>query len=39
VRTGGHFSLSSWSGLGGTAYSLSVEHGKIESTQVGGGIY
>jgi cyanophycinase-like exopeptidase len=39
VKTGGHFDLSSWTGEGGTAYSLSVEHGKIESTQAGGGIY
>ena len=39
VRAGGHFDLTSWSGDGGTAYSLSVERGKIESTQAGGGIY
>ncbi len=39
VRAGGHFDLTSWTGAGGTAYSLSVEHGKIESTQVGKGIY
>jgi cyanophycinase len=39
VRAGGHFDLSSWSGDGGTAYSLSVERGKIESTQAGKGIY
>ncbi len=39
VPTGGHFDLTTWTGDGGTAYSLSVERGKIESTQAGGGIY
>jgi cyanophycinase len=39
VRAGGHFDLKSWTGEGGTAYSLSVERGKIESTQAGKGIY
>jgi len=39
VRAGGHFDLALWKGEGGTAYSLSVEKGKIESTQEGGGIY
>jgi len=39
ARTGGHFDLNSWTGEGGTAYSLSVENGKIASTQPGGGIY
>ncbi len=39
VRTGGHFDLSSWTGDGGTAYSLFVERGKIESTQRGNEIY
>jgi cyanophycinase len=39
VKAGGHFDLTSWAGDGGTAYSLSVERGKIVSTQVGGGIY
>ena len=39
VKTGGHFDLTSWTGDGGTAYSLSVERGKIASTQAGGGIY
>jgi cyanophycinase len=33
VKTGGHFDLNSWTGEGGTAYSLSVIQGKIESTQ------
>ena len=36
---GGHFDLRLWTGDGGTAYSLSVERGKIESTQTGKGIY
>jgi cyanophycinase-like exopeptidase len=39
VKAGGHFDLTTWTGDGGTAYSLSVEQGKIESTQVGKGIY
>jgi cyanophycinase len=38
-RAGGQFDLRSWTGIGGTAYSLSVERGKIESTQAGGKIY
>jgi hypothetical protein len=39
VPAGGHFDLTSWAGEGWTAYSLSVERGKIVSTQAGGGIY
>ena len=39
VKAGGHFDLVSWTGDGGTAYSLSVERGKIESTQAGGDNY
>jgi cyanophycinase len=39
VAAGGHFDLNSWSGERGVAYSLSVEQGKIKSTQAGGGIY
>ena len=39
VRAGGHFDLSSWTGEGGAAYSLSVERGKVESTRVEKGIY
>jgi cyanophycinase len=39
VTAGGHFDLNSWTGEGGTAYSLSVEQGKIVSTQRGGGVY
>jgi cyanophycinase len=39
VKAGGHFDLTSWTGDGGTAYSLSVEQGKIVSTQAGGGVY
>lgn len=39
VKAGGHFDLGSWSGDGGTAYSLSVEQGKIVSTQAGKGNY
>jgi len=39
VKAGGHFDLTPWTGEGGTAYSLSVERGKIESTQASGEIY
>jgi hypothetical protein len=39
VPAGGHFDLRLWTGDGGTAYSLSVERGKIESTQTGKDIY
>lgn len=35
VPSGSHFDLNSWKGEGGVAYSLSVERGKIESTQTG----
>jgi cyanophycinase len=31
--TGSHFDLSTWKGDGGTSYTLSVERGKVESTQ------
>ena len=39
VPAGGHFDLTSWTGDGGTAYSLSVEKGKIDSTQVHHDVY
>lgn len=39
VSAGGHFDLTTWTGDGGTAYSLSVVSGKIESTQMGNVIY
>lgn len=39
VPAGGHFDLGSWKGDGGTAYSLSVEKGTIESTQADHAIY
>ena len=39
VPSGGHFDLNAWKGDGGTAYSLSVRAGKIESTQRGAAIY
>jgi cyanophycinase-like exopeptidase len=39
VKAGGHFDLGSWTGDGGVAYTLSVENGKISSTQQGGGSY
>jgi cyanophycinase-like exopeptidase len=39
IPTGGHFNLTSWTGDGGSAYSLSVERGNIESTQAEKAIY
>jgi len=39
VKAGGHFDLVSWTGEGGTAYTLSVERGKVQSTQAGKGKY
>jgi cyanophycinase len=39
VPSGGHFDLVSWKGEGGTAYSLSVDTGRIQSTQLSGSIY
>jgi len=36
---GAHFDLASWTGNGGTAYSLSVEKGKIASTQANHAVY
>ncbi|MFZ0803327.1 MAG: cyanophycinase [Terriglobales bacterium] len=39
VPTGGHFDFVSWTGDGGTAYSLAVERGRIDSTQADKSIY
>lgn len=39
VPTGGHFDLTLWTGEGGSTYSLSVENGKIQSTQASKEIY
>jgi cyanophycinase len=39
VPAGGHFDLRSWTGAGGTAYSLTVEKGSIDSTQPNHAIY
>lgn len=39
LSPGGQFDFSTWRGNGGDAYSLSVEHGVIHSTQDGGAIY
>lgn len=39
IPAGGHFNLTSWTEDGGTAYSLSVKKGKIESTQANHAIY
>ena len=33
------FNLATWTGSGGTAYTLGVEAGAVTSTQSGGGIY
>ena len=37
--TGAHFDLAAWQGLGGSAYSLSVEHGVVQNTQPKGALY
>jgi cyanophycinase len=39
IPAGARFDLTSWTETGGTAYSLSVEKGKIESTQADHAIY
>jgi cyanophycinase-like exopeptidase len=39
VQPGSRFDVSSWHGVGGTAYTLNVEAGAISSTQPGGSIY
>lgn len=39
VPSGGHFDLTSWKGQDGVTYSLSVDAGKIQSTQPSGSIY
>jgi cyanophycinase-like exopeptidase len=36
---GGTFNLSTWTGTGGTAYTLNVNNGTVTSTQAGGNIY
>lgn len=36
---GAHFDLSSWAGIGGSTYTLSVERGVIHSTQPDGAVY
>lgn len=33
------FNFATWTGTGGTAYTLSVDNGVVTSTQAGGGIY
>jgi cyanophycinase len=39
VATGGRFDFVAWKGDGGTAYSLAVEQGRIESNQANRSIY
>ena len=39
ATTGTKFDLSTWAGVGGVDYQLSVVEGMIHSTQTGGGIY
>ena len=39
ASAGAHFDLVRWKGSGGTSYFLSVESGRIDSTQDGGGVY
>lgn len=37
--TGAHFDLTSWTGEGGTSYSLSVDRGVVHSTHADGALY
>jgi cyanophycinase len=39
ARAGNTFSVSAWTGTGGTSYSISAIGGILQSTQPGGGIY
>ena len=39
INAGGTFDLSSWTGRGGTAYTVSANAGVLSSTQAGGSIY
>jgi cyanophycinase len=39
AASGAHFDLPSWTGSGGTSYSLSVGQGVIHSTQADGSVY
>ena len=39
INNSGAFNLSTWSGSGGSSYTLSAENGVLTSTQVGGAIY
>lgn len=37
--TGARFDLNSWNGMGGDSYSLSVENGKVQSSQTDNAVY
>ena len=39
ISAGGTFNLNTWTGTGGTAYSISAVNGVLQSTQPGGAIY
>jgi hypothetical protein len=39
VSSGGHFDITTWTGDKGANYSLSVEQGKIVSTQANASVY
>ena len=39
VRAGDTFDVATWTGTGGTAYTISAINGVLQSTQPGGGIY
>ena len=39
IAAGATFNVSTWTGTGGTAYSISAVDGVLQSTQAGGGIY
>ena len=36
---GGTFNFSTWTGIGGVAYTLNLNNGSVTSTQAGGSIY
>jgi cyanophycinase-like exopeptidase len=39
IKAGGTFNLNTWTGTGGTSYSVSANAGVLSSTQTGGAIY
>ena len=39
IKAGGTFNVTTWTGTGGTSYSVSANAGVLSSTQAGGAIY